>query len=476
MLCSISGEAPQHPVASSKSGNVFEKRLIESYISENHKDPVTGEDLEIADLIDLKSAKIVTPRPPTLTSIPSLLSTFQNEWDALALESFTIRQQLHQTRQELSTALYQHDAAVRVIARLTKERDEARDALSKVSIGAGSAGNGDAMQVDTQGLPENLATLVDTTQAELSKSRRKRPVPKGWATTEDIGQFTITSTSEPLYPGCVSLAQTEDHLIVGGSKGEAGIYSLAEQKITKSFEAGGPVTGAAFYKSTPIVSTAKGEVKVFGDEEHTFTSHAGAVNALALHPSGEILASVGIDKSFVFYDLAEKAAITQIYADSELKTAAFHPDGHLFAAGGADGQIKLFHVKTGESAGVNFEIDGPVQDVAFSENGIWFAAVAKGSTSVVIFDIRKEGKAAEAKILEIGGPVDAIQWDYTGQFLAASGPRGLTISQYTKATKSWSDALSVAVPATAVQWGEEAKSLITVDSEGVVNVLGVAPA
>ncbi|APA10799.1 hypothetical protein SS1G_03564 [Sclerotinia sclerotiorum 1980 UF-70] len=474
MLCSISGEAPLQPVASSKSGNIFEKRLIESYIAENHKDPVTGEDLEIADLIDLKSAKIVTPRPPTLTSIPSLLSTFQNEWDALALESFTIRQQLHQTRQELSTALYQHDAAVRVIARLTKERDEARDALSKVSIGAGNSGNGDAMQVDTQGLPENLANLVDATQAELSKSRRKRPVPKGWATAEDIGQFKIAATSEPLYPGCTSLAQNEDKLIVGGSK-EVGIYSLTQQKIIKSFEVGGPVTGAAFSSSMPIVSTANGVVKLLGDEEHTFTSHAGAVNALALHPSGEILASVGVDKSFVFYDLAEKKAIIQIYTDSELKTAAFHPDGHLFAAGGVDGQIKLFHVKTGESAGVNFEIVGPVQDVAFSENGIWFAAVAKGSTSVVIFDIRKEGKAAEAKVLEIGGPVDAIQWDYTGQFLAASGPRGLTISQYTKSTKSWSDATSLALPATAVQWGEEAKSLITVNNEGVVTVLGVAP-
>jgi pre-mRNA-processing factor 19 len=93
-----------------------------------------------------------------------LLSTFQTEWDALALESFTIRQQLHQTRQELATALYQHDAAIRVIARITKERDEARDALSKVTINAGGAGNGDAMQVDNQGLPEELAAKVDATQ------------------------------------------------------------------------------------------------------------------------------------------------------------------------------------------------------------------------------------------------------------------------------------------------------------------------
>lgn len=174
----VSGEAPQHPVASAKSGklgkrlehqqstdttsgNVYEKRLIEAYIAENHKDPVNGEDLEVTDLIDLKSSRIVTPRPPTLTSIPSLLSTLQNEWDALALETFNIRQQLHQTRQELATALYQHDAAIRVIARLTKERDEARDALSNVTI---TAGAGDAMQIDNQGLPDPLAEKVDTTQ------------------------------------------------------------------------------------------------------------------------------------------------------------------------------------------------------------------------------------------------------------------------------------------------------------------------
>ena len=133
---------------------------------------MNGEELEITDLIDLRSSRIVAPRPPTLTSIPSLLSTFQNEWDALALESFTLRQQLQQTRQELATALYQHDAAVRVIARLTRERDEARDALSKVTIGAGGANNGDAMQIDSQGLPEELAAKVDATHEKYETTSR----------------------------------------------------------------------------------------------------------------------------------------------------------------------------------------------------------------------------------------------------------------------------------------------------------------
>ncbi|KAJ5050591.1 uncharacterized protein L3040_002468 [Drepanopeziza brunnea f. sp. 'multigermtubi'] len=473
MLCSISGEAPQHPVASSKSGNVFEKRLIEAYISENHKDPVNGEDLEVEDLIDLKSARIVTPRPPTLTSIPSLLSTFQNEWDALALESFSLRKQLQQTRQELATALYQHDAAVRVIARLSKERDEARDALSKVTVGAGNARSDDAMQVDSQGLPEELAAKVDATQEKLSKSRRKRPVPKDWVDAETIGKFAIANASEPLYTGATSLAVDEagQLVIIGGSEGVAGVYSIPENKLQQSFKAGSGVTDAIWYGSQPVISTSSGAVKVFGDIEVTFTSHAGSANGLALHPSGDILASVGVDKSFVFYDLPTGKAVTQVYTDSGLKVAAFHPDGHLFAAGGANGQIKLFHVKSCESA-ANFELGGSVQDIAFSENGIWFAAVAEGSNSVVIFDLRKEGEAAKVKTLEIGGQVDSIRWDYTGQFLAASGPGGFTISQYAKSSKSWSDVISVAVPATALEWGPEAKTLITVNGDGIVTVLG----
>ena len=48
------------------------------------------------------------------------------------LETFTLKQALDTTRQELSQSLYQQDAAYRVIARLMKERDEARAALINI--------------------------------------------------------------------------------------------------------------------------------------------------------------------------------------------------------------------------------------------------------------------------------------------------------------------------------------------------------
>ena len=54
-FCAISGEPPQDPVVSSKSGHVYERRLIVKYITENGTDPLTGEKLEESDLIAVKA-------------------------------------------------------------------------------------------------------------------------------------------------------------------------------------------------------------------------------------------------------------------------------------------------------------------------------------------------------------------------------------------------------------------------------------
>lgn len=148
---------------------MYEKRLIETYISENGTEPTTGAPLTVEDLLDIQGSHTVRPRPPELTSIPSLLGAFQQEWDALALEVFTLQQNLAQARQELSTALYQNDAAVRVIARLTQERDAAREALKNINISTGSnqvqSTNGDAMHLDSTPLPENIIAKIENTQA-----------------------------------------------------------------------------------------------------------------------------------------------------------------------------------------------------------------------------------------------------------------------------------------------------------------------
>ncbi|KAF3930567.1 hypothetical protein ABW19_dt0203462 [Dactylella cylindrospora] len=479
MLCAISGETPQVPTISSKSGHVFEKRLIEAYIQENGKDPVTGEELKLEDLVDLKTNRTVRPRPPTITSIPSLLSVFQNEWDALALETYTLRQQLAQTRQELSTALYQHDAAVRVIGRLIKERDEARDALSKVTASGVASGpaNGDEMQVDTNDVPAEVVERITATHAELSAGRRKRPIPADWAVPDTIESFKSLSSSDPLYPGgnSISLDDSQNLVLVGGVDGVSGVYSLAEETLSRVLPSqDGAITDTTWWGAQPVTASASGVVRVWdesGNGSATFQKHAGKVSGITLHPSGSLLGSVGVDKSYVLYDLSASKAVSQVYTDSALTSAHFHPDGHLLGAGTLDATVQVFDTRENKVLAKFEPLGGQVKSLKFSENGFWLAVACKGDNTVSLWDLRK---GQMAKSIEIGSVVESISWDYTGQYLATAGPQGVTVQHYSKASKGWSVPLQSAVPAVALTWGARAESLVTLSNDGVVTVLGSA--
>jgi hypothetical protein len=53
-VCIVSGEVPQEPVVSKTSGLLFEKRLIEKYLKEHGKCPVTGVDMVVEDLLSVQ--------------------------------------------------------------------------------------------------------------------------------------------------------------------------------------------------------------------------------------------------------------------------------------------------------------------------------------------------------------------------------------------------------------------------------------
>lgn len=250
----VTNEVPEQPVVSPASGAIFERRIIEKYILENGCDPITGKEITADELIEIKTPAIVKPKPPSATSIPAALKTMQDEWDALMLHTFSQRQQLQTARQELSHALYQHDAACRVIARLNKEVAAAREALAtlKPQAGISVAPSAAAQQMDvdtvaytTQPVEETgmTADIIEKLQQKatvLTEERRNRgrTLPKDLVTQDQIRNFKILASHPGLHsasvPGILALdvcTYNDNKILTGGNDKNATVFNKDTQQV-----------------------------------------------------------------------------------------------------------------------------------------------------------------------------------------------------------------------------------------------------
>ncbi|KAI0793279.1 nuclear matrix protein NMP200 [Abortiporus biennis] len=466
-FCAISGEPPQDPVVSQKSGHVYERRLITKYITENGTDPLTGEQLEESDLISIKaSPKTAAPRPPSATSIPALLQSLQNEWDAAMLETFTLRQQYNSLRQELSVSLYAQDAATRVVARLIRERDAAREALASVSatIGVAAPGpaNGDVEMGDAQeaaGLPENIMQQIDETHQTLSAARKKRKAPPaGYVTAAEVKTFTAKHTIPSLHSsspaGITALAVSQNHpsqFLTGGNDKIVQLYDRDTDKVLASLKGHTKkVTRVVFRESegrpTLLLSAgADKSAKVWAHDDAsgeyipktTIRTHKGEVTGLAVHPTSTILALGSSDRTYSLHDLE---TFSQVYRSAEAEESysslAIHPDGTLLGFGTPTSTIQIYDIRTGALAASLTPPDSApftVNTLSFSENG--YHLIAPDSlNSVAVWDLRKP-KIVTSLSLGDSFKVSKVSYDYSAQLLGVAGSEGLRVFAH----KSWEE-------------------------------------
>ncbi|KAF7367280.1 hypothetical protein MSAN_00790000 [Mycena sanguinolenta] len=445
-FCAISGEPPQEPVVAAKSGNVYERRLILKYITENGTDPITGDKLEESDLIAIKaSPQTAAPRPPSATSIPALLNTLQNEWDALVLETFALKQQYNSTRQELSYALYNQDAASRVVARLIRERDAAREALANVQASMGiapSAGPTEDVEMNEDGaasaMPEAIVTQIDETHATLSAARKKRKPPTGYASPAEVKTFAAKHAIPSLHSaspaGITSLAVSgtnPSQFLTGGNDKIVQLYDRSTDKVLASLKGHTKKNKIAKVWSH---DSASGEYI----PKYTMRGHKGEITGLAVHPRSTLLALASADKTYSLHDLTATTQVFQSAASEDVfSTLGVHPDGTLLALGTPGSKIHIYDIRTGTFAAI---LDPPedappftVNSLSFSENGYHLLAPNSLST-VAVWDLRKR-KTAHTIDLGEGFKVNKVLYDTSAQFLGVGGSQGVRVFAH----KSWDE-------------------------------------
>lgn len=457
MFCAISGKPPRTPVVSPVSKCIFEKELIEQYIRETGSDPISNAPVSIDQLIVLsqtpqQSAFTNSVNSSTLNSnysIPNLLSTLQNEWDAIMLENFRLRKQLDAFTKQLSNVLYERDAAKIVASNTLRERDQLVQELNQLSLHIGvDEESQEGSQEPTTGLSKDIMDQIFKGSKEYVNITRK---------IKDIYAAPETSALE-----CKAIYRAlNPPLVQSNSKlqptlSKSVIFSLEGNKIciidgnkTNQLEIN-IESNVNYLTSTPdeeyiLFSTANGKLGTYNireSQEHILGISSDEI--ILMQPHEHILKDrfLWVDRKgkigYSSLDGSETTLISQGMESQDFFRAALHKDGLLLALLRKD-RIQVHNLTHFEEPptvwylGHEIDQEGPITDVKFSSNGYWM--IVSTANSVMSFDLRKPvGTLAVQPII-----TDSQLWDtdLSGKNLVIWQSGKLQFYNFVKSSKSW---------------------------------------
>ena len=453
--------------------------------------------------------KVNPPRPPTLNSIPSLLSTLQSEWDSLILETHTLRQQYINGRKDLAHALYQVDAAHRVIARLMLERDQARDALSNIQANLGvtttqqpseqTANNDDVDMKDdsNSSIPNEVLSNIDTVAAELSSERKKRKIPEGVANIDEVKSFKNKESlpsfhsSSPAGVTSTDISKDGNLLLTGGNDKHVQIYDRTQSKSIATLKGHTKKVNTVEFREKDghnplVISGGDKRVRVYGEDQtkgwklqgEFKNRSSGEVTDLKVHPTKDYILSVGTDQQWSFHDVTSLDTVIDVgpqegeNGDFEYRSMDIHPDGQIFGTGTQSGICRIWDIRSGKIA-ANFESPSQASNLnslSFSENGYYLAGSFESSPVVEIFDLRKLKSVHSIQFEDgISSPLN-VKFDPSAQFLAVGGH---DVRIFTN--KKWDEISRFEDNANLIQslsWGVGSHELITSGLDRTVRFYG----
>ena len=111
---------------------IYDKKEIERCIDENGKCPITNIEINSGDLIEVNANRNV-PKVNTNNikeSFIDIVNKLKNEYCALVYEKSKLSKEYKEIESDLNEKIAKNEAAMLVIARLIKERDEIVDELN----------------------------------------------------------------------------------------------------------------------------------------------------------------------------------------------------------------------------------------------------------------------------------------------------------------------------------------------------------
>ncbi len=374
--CELSGEplnTATDEIVVTPSGHVCLKKLLLTKLSENGgMDPFGNgaAPLSEQDVIVLHYKNKIIPPRPSVTSMPALLGLVGKEYEALVLELFDTRKALEETRKELSHALYQNDAAVRVVARLAQERDAARQELMtyKANIPpeeetdkepptkrAKTTSPSSFVEPTPNGIPpQDLESMTETWQS-LAKERKDKKKSLEVVPPETLKELVELDKKNwhktRNKAGIVDMKFSEKEIVTAGRDKQLIVYSLTSQTLVHTITIGVVATCVDVHASRVVAGLPDGTIAQYVNGAAVGSPLSVGANAvdIALHPTGKHVVAIVENGTVAFCGITD-TGLNSIYTfqatpETEYASGALHPDGLICAAGTTTGAVHLWDFK-----------------------------------------------------------------------------------------------------------------------------------
>lgn len=473
--CKLSGVIITKPVIDKVSGYVYQKDEIEKHILKTSQCPITGREMQMDDLFEMKQNEDLSLKTEINTSqkIPSVLKRINSEWENIQIYNFHLKKELDDLKKESSHLLYQHESANLVISRLLKEKDEYLNKLNyfktqvrEVNYNANKEID-EEKEFDYMGITEEFSQKISENSSFMAKSRKNKIIPKGFCEEKVLKKFKISANFNSIESeknnknanlgfSSIDIHPKNQNLIINcNNNAEIFInyYNFEEEKFTNfqkvekvnskkinfvkfknsneelSFISGSSDNSASFFSlKNPLEDFS---VENFNEKDlksakfkemYKITNHTSAIIGGDFHPLREYGLFASKDGFWSMHNLNKGICITKQISDNrkEVNSFAMHPDGGIFSTGENGGLMKIWDLGE-EKESFTFEaFSKSVDTMCFSGNGFHLACGSNYDNVIKIYDLRKLNVIHEFN-LEKDFDLRKVKYDSTGNYLGFSG-------------------------------------------------------